>query len=330
MDQAALQWVLLEQSSGAPCRTAWGAREQQKSACMVRSLVDENRWLCSLPTLRVSGTCLGRHCWRLLCVLQRAAGLSGTMTSWNVLNSSAVGPFNELAATRATLPKLKMVWLTSCVEVHLFAAWFRCLSVESSHFLVSCYLHDSWLFCMLSRQFERCLRRRSTTGRARSLVQVCTFPYEIRGPALFVLWWLYGWFSLVCESSWAPLPYAPPAGGVLGTMTTATFLPTENGRLRSLTLRPSAQAHLRGRWERQFYRSVIMYSSLHLCQRRRAWCFDFHVSLNVVVDNSFLACFWARRSGQTAVSRGKSFLWVFLFGLLPLSCVWFAVFLDET
>jgi hypothetical protein len=31
------------------------------------------------------------------------------------------------------------------------------------------------------------------------------------------------------------------------------------------------------------------------------------------------------------VSLGKSFLWVFLFGLLPLLCVWFAVFrFDET
>ena len=40
MDQAALQRVLLEQSSGAPCRTAWGAREQHKSAYMVRQLVD--------------------------------------------------------------------------------------------------------------------------------------------------------------------------------------------------------------------------------------------------------------------------------------------------
>ena len=59
MDQAALQWVPLEQSSGAPCRTAWGAREQHKSACMVRSVVDENRWLCSLPTLGVSGTGFG-------------------------------------------------------------------------------------------------------------------------------------------------------------------------------------------------------------------------------------------------------------------------------
>ena len=53
MDQAVLQRVLLEQSSGSPFRTAWSAREQQKSVCMVRSLVDE---LCSLPTLWVSGT----------------------------------------------------------------------------------------------------------------------------------------------------------------------------------------------------------------------------------------------------------------------------------
>jgi len=30
------------------------------------------------------------------------------------------------------------------------------------------------------------------------------------------------------------------------------------------------------------------------------------------------------------VSFGKSFWWVFLFGLLPLLCVWFAVSLDET
>ena len=30
-----------------------------------------------------------------------------------------------------------------------------------------------------------------------------------------------------------------------------------------------------------------MYSSLLLCSRRHARCFDFHVSLNVVVDNSF-------------------------------------------
>ena len=58
--------------------------------------------------------------------------------------------------------------------------------------------------------------------------------------------------------------------------------------------------------------------------------FRFSGFTNVVVANSFLACFWVWRSGQTTVSHGKSFLWVFLFGLLPLSCVWFAVSLDET
>ena len=30
------------------------------------------------------------------------------------------------------------------------------------------------------------------------------------------------------------------------------------------------------------------------------------------------------------MSFGKSFLWVFLFGLRPLLCVWFVVSLDET
>ena len=126
MDQAALQWVSLEQSSGAPCRTAWGAREAAKSACMVRSLADENRWLCNMPTLRVSGTCIGCHCWLLLRIQQCTAGLSGTMTPWNVLNSSAVAPSNEPCNTHVTLTEVKMVWLASCDEVISLATWVRC------------------------------------------------------------------------------------------------------------------------------------------------------------------------------------------------------------
>ena len=74
-----------------------------------------------------------------------------------------------------------------------------------------------------------------------------------------------------------------------------------------------------------------MYSSLHLCQRRQAECLGFHVSLNVVGYNSFLHVFECDAVvRQTTVSYGKSSLWVFLFGLLPLLCVWFAVSLDET
>ena len=39
----------------------------------------------------------------------------------------------------------------------------------------------------------------------------------------------------------------PPSGGVLGTMTTATLLPTEDGRFMSFALWPYAQVHMRGR-----------------------------------------------------------------------------------
>ena len=42
-------------------------------------------------------------------------------------------------------------------------------------------------------------------------------------------------------------------------MTTATFLPTEDGRFRSFALWPSAQAHLRGRWERQPWPCTVLY-----------------------------------------------------------------------
>ena len=40
MAQTVLQGVSLVHSSHAPCRTAWGAREQHKTAYMVRQFVD--------------------------------------------------------------------------------------------------------------------------------------------------------------------------------------------------------------------------------------------------------------------------------------------------
>ena len=84
-----------------------------------------------------------------------------------------------------------------------------------------------------------------------------------------------------------------------------------------------------GRWERQICRSVLMYSFSIAVPRRRAECLGSHVSLNVVVPNSFHACFWVWYSGQTTVSFGKSFCGVFVWAL-ALLCVWFAVSLDET
>ena len=58
-------------------------------------------------------------------------------------------------------------------------------------------------------------------------LQVYISPHEIRGPALLDLRWLYGSFSLACEASYTPLPSAP-YWGVPGTVTTTTFLLTEN------------------------------------------------------------------------------------------------------
>ena len=58
----------------------------------------------------------------------------------------------------------------------------------------------------------------------------------------------------------------------------------------------------------------------HLCLSRQANCSGLHVYLNVVVLNSFFACFWEWCSGQTTVSLGKSILWVFCLGSGPF-CV---------
>ena len=133
--------------------------------------------------------------------------------------------------------------------------------------------------------FEHCLRLRITTGWARLSGQVCTFsPMKLGALHSVSCDGCMDGLHLVCKSSWTPIPPAPPAGGVLGTATTATFLSTEDGQSRSFALWPSAQVHLRGCWERQFRRPVTMYSVL-LCSRRYIQCFDFYVSLNVVVDN---------------------------------------------
>ena len=96
--------------------------------------------------------------------------------------------------------------------------------------------------------FEPCLRLRITTGRARSFGRVCTFSPMKLG-ALHSVFCdgckddLYTGLQIFLNANtvW-PRPW-----GVFGTMTTATFLPTEDGRFRSFALWPYAQVHLRGR-----------------------------------------------------------------------------------
>ena len=121
MDQAALQWGSLEQSSGAPCRTAWGAREQHKSAYMVRQLVDGTWWLC-LPTLWVS-RCAGLdalHSSTLHTAMHCRSFRNDDIL--NVLNSSAVGTFSEPAKTRGWSHRI--VWLHAiCTTEDIFACF---------------------------------------------------------------------------------------------------------------------------------------------------------------------------------------------------------------
>ena len=113
-------------------------------------------------------------------------------------------------------------------------------------------------------------------------------------------------------------------------MTTATFLPTEDGRVRSFALWPSEQAHLRGRWARQFCRPVTMYSSFLLCLRRYARCFDFHVSLNFVVDNSFRHVFERDAVVRPLCPLANPLCGCFCLGSCPFCVSGLLFFFDET
>ena len=65
------------------------------------------------------------HYIRLLCILQCTAGLSGTMTSWNVLNS-AVCTYSEPATSRVTLLNVQLVWRNCCLQSCQPLAFFCC------------------------------------------------------------------------------------------------------------------------------------------------------------------------------------------------------------
>ena len=113
-------------------------------------------------------------------------------------------------------------------------------------------------------------------------------------------------------------------------MTTTTFLLTEKWWRWSCLLRPSVQAHLRGRWERQMCRPVLMYSFGTFMPMKTGWMVRPSCVMNVVVLNSLYACFWVWCSGQTTVSYGKSFCGCFCLCSCPFLCVCFAVSFDET
>ena len=80
----------------------------------------------------------------------------------------------------------------------------------------------------------------------------------------------------------------------------------------------------------QFCRPVTMYSSLLLCLRRHARCFDFHVSLNVVVDNSFWHVFERDAVVRPLCPLANPLCGCFCLGSCPFCVSGLLFFFDET
>ena len=224
---------------------------------------------------------------RLLCILQCTAGLSGTMTSWNVLNSSAVGTFNEPAPTRATLPNVKLVWRNCCLQSCQSSAFFCCPSVESSHCLASCYLHDWRYSCMLFIFASIAYgwgvplaELNHFAGVHFSPMKLGALHYMICDGCMEVFHWL------------AKLPmrhYRPPPllGGYLAQW------PPRHSCSRRIYDSDSVHGGPLDKliWE-DAERGIVVApwsctASAHICQSRQTKCLGLHVFLNVVVLNSF-------------------------------------------
>ena len=238
-----------------------------------------------MPTLWVSGTCIGCHCWLLLRIQQCTAGLSGTMTPWNVLNSSAVAPFNEpcnnqcyfdgsedgvTSQLRRSHIACYMSSLSKCGVIILYG------SMHSACLLISlAWFPSIWVLPTAAAYNQQ---------RSSIWLGVHTFPYEIWGSAHCFLRRLNGWFTPGLQIILNAVTVRPPLlGGYLVHLTTATLLPTEDGRLLSFASCGLMHKYIWEDAERgEVCRPVY---SFRLWQRSYAQCFDFYVSQNVVVDN---------------------------------------------
>ena len=121
----------------------------------------------------------------LLRILQCTAGLSGTMTSWNVLNSSVVFGFANLHRG----------------ELHCPRQHWYCGALHSNLRIHGFVLHFS-LLC------EYCV---GTALAETTQAEGCNFPYETRG---MLDWRWYFWsFFLACIASRTPSLSTPPWGG---------------------------------------------------------------------------------------------------------------------
>ena len=221
MDQAALQWVSLEQSSGAPCWTAWGAREQQS---LPTWLVRWRMRICDSITCPLYGwvetglKVTADFCFAHSTALRVFQGRWRPGMYWTVLLPIRFFVGNEPCITRAILTKMKTVRLASWDEVTLLALWVCCLRVEPPCPLAHYTLHACWILRMVPWHLWFCPQRRLTASSARALVGCAhIYPYETWGTAhLFAMAVriFYTWSADLPERHYR-LP--PLTGGVLGT-----------------------------------------------------------------------------------------------------------------
>ena len=149
------------------------------------------------------------------------------------------------------------------------------------------------------------------------VLQACTAPLWNRGtalPGVKAVWKFFtGLRTFLCAATAGPPCWGVPVQGT----------PRHSCSQRSDDVDPVYWGLLyKLIWEDaergKFVGPCSCTASVHSCQWRQAEWLDLHVSLNVVVLNSLYACFLSVMQWSDHCVLWQIFLWVFLFGLLPL------------
>ena len=142
------------------------------------------------------------------------------MTPWNVLNSSAVAPFNEPCNNQCYFDGSEDGVTSQLRRSHL-ACYLSSLSkCESPYSMAQCTLHVCWFLLHGFLPFELCYGCSLQPSRARAFGKVCILsPMKLGVLQTFYLfataeWMAYTWSANHLERQYR-LP--PPAGGLLGT-----------------------------------------------------------------------------------------------------------------
>ena len=325
MDQAALQWVSLEQSSGAPCWTAWGAREQQS---LPTWLVRWRMRICDSITCPLYGwvetglEVTADFCFAHSTALRVFQGRWRPGMYWTVLLLIRFFVGNEPCITRAILTKMKTVRLASWDEVTLLALWVCCLSVEPPCPLAHYTLHACWILRMVPWHLWFCPQRRLTASSARAVVGCAhIYPYETWGTAHLFCNGCKDFLHLVCRSSWTPLPFAPPDwGGIWYIKPPRHYYQQRLDTSLSVANYDLLDEHIWADAERGDLSKLNVQFSILDTEATR-FCFDLHVSRNVVVDNSLCRLLWSGTVVNPLCPLANLCCGCCLFGPCPVFCL---------